>query len=148
MGAMSVSGAATSRIDLGRGIGRLRRTRRGSAGLYVAAVGCLAAAYYLAGKVGLELAYLDGAVAALWPPAGLGLTEPFPGGRRMRPGIDIGGLLIGGFSSPFATVLAQTVGNTLALVLAAIALRRLTGGRGDLARARGRPPPPPRALLC
>src|SRR3954452_5581268 len=134
MGAMSVSGAATSRIDLRRGIARLRRTRRGSAGLYVAAVGCLAVTYYLAGKVGLELAYLDGAVAALWPPAGLGLAVLFLGGVRLWPGIVIGDLLLGDFSTPFATVLAQTVGNTLALILAAIALRRLTGGRGDLAR--------------
>src|SRR3954451_6203314 len=134
MGAMSVSGAATSRIDLRRGIARLRRTRRGSAGLYVAAVGCLAVAYYLAGKVGLELAYLDGAVAALWPPAGLGLAVLFLGGVRLWPGIVIGDLLLGDFSTPFGTVLAQTAGNTLALILAAVALRRLTGGRGDLAR--------------
>src|SRR3954451_12443171 len=134
MGAMSVSGAATSRIDLRRGIARLRRTRRGSAGLYVAAVGCLAVAYYLAGKVGLELAYLDGAVAALWPPAGLGLAVLFLGGGRLWPGIVIGDLVLGDFSTAFATVVAQTVENTLALVLPAIVLRRLTGGRGDLAR--------------
>src|SRR3954468_24069268 len=134
MGAMSVSGAATSRIDLRRGIARLRRTRRGSAGLYVAAVGCLAVAYYLAGKVGLELAYLDGAVAALWPPAGLGLAVLFLGGVRLWPGIVLGDLLLGDFSTPFATVLAQTVGNTVALIVAAQLLRRLTNGRGDLSR--------------
>src|SRR3954453_18122907 len=134
MGAMSVSGAATSRIDLRRGIARLRRTRRGSAALYVAAVGCLAVTYYLAGKVGLELAYLDGAVAALWPPAGLGLAVLFLGGVRLWPGIVIGDLWLGDFSTPFATVLAQTVGNTVALVVAALVLRRATGGRGDLAR--------------
>src|SRR3954468_24673988 len=134
MGGRPCRGAAQSHIDLPRWILRLRRTRRGSAGLYVAAVGCLAVAYYLAGKVGLELAYLDGAVAALWPPAGLGLAVLFLGGVRLWPGIVIGDLLLGDFSTPFATVLTQTVGNTLALVVAAMALRRLTGGRGDLAR--------------
>src|SRR6476469_10914272 len=46
----------------------------------------------------------------------------------------MGDLLLGDFSTPFPTVLAQTAGNTLALVLATIVLRRLTGGRGDLAR--------------
>src|SRR3954470_8380050 len=134
MGAMPVSGAAASRFDVRRWIARLRGTRRGSAGLYVGAVAGLAVAYYLAGKIGLELAYLDGAVAALWPPAGLGLAVLFLGGVRLWPGIVIGDLLLGDFSTPFATVLAQTAGNTLALVVAAIALRRLTGGRGDLAR--------------
>ena len=131
---MPVSGATASRLDLRRWIVRLRRTRHGSAGLYVGAVGLLAVAYYLAGKIGLELAYLDGAVAALWPPAGIGLAVLFLGGIRLWPGIVIGDLLLGDFSAPFATVVAQTAGNTVALVVAAMALRRLTGGRGDLAR--------------
>src|SRR3954447_10677704 len=134
MGVLPISTAAASRLDLRRWSVRLRRTRHGSAGLYVAAVGLLAFAYYLAGKIGLELAYLDGAVAALWPPAGLGLAVLFLGGNRLWPGIVIGDLLLGDYSTPFATVLAQTAGNTLALVVAAVALRRLTGGRGDLAR--------------
>src|SRR4051812_42833434 len=134
MGAMSVPRAALSRFDLRRWIVRLRRTRHGSAGVDVAAVVLLAVAYYLAGKIGLELAYLDGAVAALWPPAGLGLAVLFLSGVRLWPGIVIGDLLLGDFSTPFATVAAQTAGNTVALVVAALALRRLTGGRGDLAR--------------
>src|SRR3954469_17747951 len=134
MGAMSVPRAATSRSDLRTWIVRLRRTRHGSSGLYVGAVVLLAVAYYLAGKIGLELAYLEGAVAALWPPAGLGLAVLFLSGVRLWPGIVIGDLLLGDFSSPLATVLAQTAGNTLALVVAAMALRRLTGKRGDLAR--------------
>src|SRR3954464_11246065 len=129
MGAMPVSGAAASRLDLRRWIVRLRRTRHGSAGVYLGAVGLLAVTYYLAGKVGLELAYLDGAVAALWPPAGLGLAALFLGGIRLWPGIVAGDLLLGDFSTPFATVLAQTAGNTVALVVAALALRRLAGGR-------------------
>src|SRR3954449_4613395 len=134
MGAMFVSGAGTSRLDLRRWIARLRGTRRGSAGLYVGAVAGLAVAYYLAGKIGLELAYLDGAVAALWPPAGLGLAVLFLFGIRLWPGIVIGDLLLGDFSTPLGTVLAQTVGNTVALVVAALLLRRLTGGRGSLER--------------
>src|SRR3954453_10460672 len=134
MGAMSVPRAAASRFDLRRWIARLRRTRQGSAGVYVGAVVLLAVAYYLGGKIGLELAYLDGAGAALWPPAGLGLAVLFVGGVRLWPGIVIGDLLLGDFSTPFATVLGQTVGKTLGLVVAAMVLRRLTGGRGDLAR--------------
>src|SRR3954451_16480726 len=103
MGAMSVPRAAVSRLDLRSWLVRFRRTRHGSAGLYVGAVVLLAVAYYLAGKVGLELAYLDGAVAALWPPAGLGLAVLFLGGVRLWPGIVIGDLLLGDFTTPFAT---------------------------------------------
>src|SRR3954463_8299180 len=134
MGVLPISTAAASRLDLRRWIVRLRRTRHGRAGVYLGAVGLLAAAYYLAGKIGLELAYLDGAVAALWPPAGLGLAVLFLFGIRLWPGVVIGDLLLGDFSTPFATVLAQTAGNTVALVVAALLLRRLTAGRGDLAR--------------
>ena len=133
MGATSVPHVAASRLNLRRWIERSRRTRHGTSGLYVGAVVLVAVAYYLAGKIGLELAYLDGAVAALWPPAGLGLAVLFLCGVRLWPGIVLGDLLLGDFSTPFATVLTQTAGNTLALIVAAMALRRLTGGRGDLA---------------
>jgi signal transduction histidine kinase/integral membrane sensor domain MASE1 len=104
--------------------------------MYVISIGLVALAYYVAGRLGLELAYLDGAVAAAWPPAGLGLAVVFLYGPRMVPGIVIGDLLLGDFSTPLGTVLAQTVGNTLAVVVAAELLRRLTGGRGELDRVR------------
>src|SRR5215210_3977138 len=102
--------------------------------VYAGAVALAAGAYYLAGRIGLELAYLDGAVAALWPPAGLGLAVLFLFGLRLWPAIVIGDLLLGDYSTPLGTVLAQTLGNTLALVVAAWLLRRLTGGRGGLER--------------
>ena len=102
--------------------------------LYAIAVGLVAGAYYLAGRLGLELGYLDGAVTAVWPPAGVGLAALFLYGIRLWPGIVIGDLLLADFSTPLGTVLGQTIGNTLALVVAALLLRRLTGGRGDLTR--------------
>jgi signal transduction histidine kinase len=114
----------------------LRRGRRGRAALYASSVAVVALAYYLAGRLGLELAYLDGAVAALWPPAGLGLAALFLYGIRLWPGIVIGDLLLADFSTPLGTVLGQTVGNTLALIAAALLLRRLVGRRGNLERTR------------
>ena len=101
---------------------------------YAAALAVVALAYYLAGRIGLELAYLDGAVAALWPPAGLGLAVLFLYGIRLWPAIVIGDLLLGDYSAPLGTVLAQTVGNTLAVIVGALLLRRLTDGRGGLER--------------
>ena len=102
--------------------------------VYAGAVALAAGAYYLAGRLGLELAYLDGAVAALWPPAGLGLAVLFLFGIRLWPAIVIGDLFLGDFSTPLGTVLAQTVGNTLSLVTAAWLLRRYTHKRGSLER--------------
>ena len=134
MGVTPVTRAARDRHDVRGWIVALRRSRSGGLALYACSVALLALAYYVAGRIGLELAYLDGAVAALWPPAGLGLAVLFLGGVRLWPGIVIGDLLLGDFSTPFATVVAQTVGNTLALVVAALVLRRLTGGRGELER--------------
>src|SRR3954463_4266784 len=101
---------------------------------YVGALALTASAYYAVGRIGLELAYLNGAVAALWPPAGLGLAVLFLYGVRLWPGIVVGDLLLGDFSTPPGTILGQTVGNTVAVVAAALLLRRLTGGRGSLDR--------------
>jgi signal transduction histidine kinase len=103
---------------------------------YVIRIALVALAYYLAGRAGLELAYLDGAVAAAWPPAGLGLAVLILYGPRVVPGIVIGDLLLGDYSTPLGTVLAQTVGNTVALVLAALLFQRLTSGRAELDRVR------------
>ena len=134
MSARRVSGVDPDPHAVGSRLAAGRLGRHEGAVVYVCALVLVALAYYLAGRIGLQLAYLDGAVAALWPPAGLGLAVLFLFGIRLWPGIVIGDLLLGDFSSPLGTVLAQTVGNTAALVLAAVLLRRLTGGRGSLER--------------
>src|ERR1044072_2074345 len=131
MGETLASCADQSRFDRRGRTARLPRTRRGGLALYATGVALVALAYYLAGRIGLELAYLDGAGAALWPPAGVGLALLYLYGLRLWPGIVIGDLLLGDFSTPLATVVAQTVGNTGALVGAALVLRRPTGGRGE-----------------
>ena len=82
MDAPSITGAGQS----GAWIAALRRTPRGRLVLVAAANALVAGAYYVAGRLGLELAYLDGAVAALWPPAGLGLAVLFLYGLRVVPG--------------------------------------------------------------
>src|SRR3954468_11569280 len=134
MHAPPATGAVLGRDDMRSRMLAFRRTRPGGLVLYALAIALVAVAYYLAGRIGLELAYLNGAVAALWPPAGLGLAVLFLYGVRLWPGIVIGDLWLGDYSTPLGTVLGQTVGNTLALVLAAVLLRRLTGGRGELDR--------------
>jgi PAS domain S-box-containing protein len=94
----------------------------------------LAGLYYVAAKIGLRLAYLNGAVTALWPPVGVGLAALVICGTRLWPGVVIGDLLVGDYSTPLGTVLGQTAGNTLEVVIAAILLRRLTGRRPAMDR--------------
>ena len=129
----SPSGALEA-VRLGAEAMRVRLVSGADPGRYAGALVVVTAAYYLVGRVGLELAYLDGAVAALWPPAGFGLAVLFLYGIRLWPAVVVGDLLLGDYSTPLGTVLAQTVGNTVAVVAAALLLRRLTGGRGDLER--------------
>ena len=112
----------------------VRRGNRAGLVLYLLMLALVALGYYVAGRIGLELAYLNGAVAALWPPAGLGLAVLFLYGVRLWPAIVVGDLFLGDYSTPLGTVLAQTFGNTVALVAAALLLRRLTHGRGGLER--------------
>src|SRR5919199_2000177 len=101
------------------------RARR--AGTYALAVLALAAAYYAAAKIGLRLAYLDGAVTALWPPVGVGIAALVLFGLRLWPGVVLGDLLVGDYSTPLGTVMGQTVGNTLEVLVGALLLRRLAG---------------------
>jgi PAS domain S-box-containing protein len=105
-----------------------------SVGGYLLAVVALAAAYYGAAKLGLRLAYLDGAVTALWPPVGVGIAALTLFGLRMWPGIVVGDLLVADYSTPLGTVLGQTTGNTLEVLIAALLLRRLVGGGVGLTR--------------
>src|SRR3954469_23052322 len=132
--ARPASGVAPGRKAVRESIDSLRRREGAGPVRYLLTVALVALAYYGAGRIGLELGYLNGAVAALWPPAGLGLAVLFLYGIRLWPAIVVGDLLLGDYSTPLGTVLAQTLGNTVALVVAALLLRRLTGGRAGLER--------------
>src|SRR4051794_32785645 len=103
-------------------------------GTYLAGVLAVAVAYYVAAKVGLRLAYLNGAVTAFWPPIGVGVAALVLYGPRLWPGIVIADLLVGDYSTPLGTVLGQTVGNTLEVLVCALLLRRFFGPRMALTR--------------
>jgi signal transduction histidine kinase len=107
-----------------------------SAARYALGVALLAGAYYGAAKLGLELAYLDGAVTALWPPVGVGIAALVIFGPRLWPGVVLGDLLVADFSSPLGTVLGQTAGNTLEVLVGALLLRRLAGADVSMDRVR------------
>ncbi len=103
---------------------------------YVCAVGGVGAVYWLAAKGGLQLAYLNGTVSALWPPVGVGMALLTLYGLSLWPGIVLGDLAVADFSQPAGTVLGQTVGNTLEVVIAAVLFYRLAEGRTQFGRVR------------
>ena len=111
-----------------------RQTRTGRLAWYAVEVGVVTGLYYGAARAGLRLAYLNGSVTALWPPVGVGIAALVIGGPGLWPGIVAGDLLVADFSTPLGTVLGQTIGNTLEVVVAALLFIRLAGGRRDLER--------------
>jgi signal transduction histidine kinase len=103
---------------------------------YLGAVGGVGAIYWLAAKAGLQLAYLHGSVTALWPPVGVGMAALILYGPRLWPGIVLGDLAVADFTQPVGTILGQTVGNTLEVLIAALLFYRLAEGRTQFGRVR------------
>jgi signal transduction histidine kinase len=100
----------------------------------------LAAAYYGAAKLGQTLRY-TASVAAIWPPAGLGIAALYLFGLRWWPGIFIGELLVNGellinhVDLPFGSLVGQQAGNMAEILVGAWLLRRLIGPNAALDRA-------------
>ena len=101
----------------------------------------LAIAYYASAKVGQTLRY-TASVAAIWPPAGLGIAALYLWGLRWWPGIFVGELLVNGelhfiddSSLPLGSLAGQQAGNMAEIVVGAVLLRRLIGPRAALDRA-------------
>jgi signal transduction histidine kinase len=111
-----------------------RETGPGRLAWYAIEVGVVTGLYYGAARAGLRLGYLHGSVTALWPPVGVGIAALVIGGPRLWPGIVAGDLLVADFSTPWGTVLGQTVGNTLEVVVAAVLFLRLAGRRTSFER--------------
>jgi signal transduction histidine kinase len=113
---------------------RSRRAR------YVAGVLALAIAYYAAAKVGQTLRY-TASVAAIWPPAGLGIAALYLWGTRLWPGVFVGELLVNGEllvddkGLPVVSLIGQQAGNMAEVIIGALLLRRLIGPRAALDRA-------------
>jgi len=119
--------------------GRLTSVVRGRNARYVGGVLALAAAYYGAAKAGQALRY-TGSVAALWPPAGLGIGALYLWGLRWWPGVFLGDLvanlelLFGHDPLPRGSLIGQQLGNMAEILVGAALLRKLIGSRAGLDR--------------
>jgi integral membrane sensor domain MASE1 len=110
-----------------------RARRHLVAGLQILLV---AAAYYLAARIGLQLALVRGQVTPLWPPTGISLASLLLLGVRRWPGITLGAFLANiAYGPSLPAVVMISVGNTLATVCAYLLLTR-AGFRPDLSRLR------------
>jgi serine phosphatase RsbU (regulator of sigma subunit)/anti-sigma regulatory factor (Ser/Thr protein kinase) len=95
--------------------------------LYAVKVAGVAAAYYGAAKLGLNLAFTAKSVTAVWPPTGIALAALVLWGYRLWPGVALGAALANAWTGvPFYTVLGITAGNTLEALLATFLLRRVS----------------------
>jgi signal transduction histidine kinase len=107
---------------------------------YVAGILVLAASYYGAAKIGQTLRY-TASVAAMWPPAGVGIAALYLWGLRWWPGVFLGELAVNGellvddTALPLGSLIGQQAGNMAEIVVGAVLLRRLIGPRASLDRA-------------
>jgi integral membrane sensor domain MASE1 len=96
----------------------------------------LTAAYYVVGRLSLDLSLVGKSVTPLWGPTGLALVEIFLVGYRVWPAITVAAFLVNLPISPSPEVaLGIAVGNTLAPLAAAWLLRTVRFDR-HLARPR------------
>lgn len=106
---------------------------------YVGGVVLLAAAYYLAAKLGQTLHY-TASVAAIWPPVGLGIAALYLWGIRWWPGVLLAEivvnteLLLDDGTFPIESLLGQLTGNMAEVIVGALLLRRLIGPNAAIDR--------------
>jgi signal transduction histidine kinase len=87
----------------------------------------VAALYWAGARLGLRLAFSNRNVTAVWPPTGVAVAALFLLGARVWPGVFAGALLANiTNAAPLDTSAGIALGNTLAPLLAAYLLRRLS----------------------
>jgi two-component system cell cycle sensor histidine kinase/response regulator CckA len=122
---MTFSSAAPARLSGSRLLGDL------------AAVGLLAALYFLAGRLGLRLASVHRSATAVWPPSGIALAALLVLGYRVWPGIVLGAFLVNVTTAgSVATSIGIALGNTLEGIVGAYLVNRFANGCHAFDRAR------------
>src|SRR5271167_912844 len=78
------------------------------------AIALVAAAYFVAGKLGLRVAFVHPSSTAVWPPSGIALAAFLIRGYRVWPGVALGAFLVNVTTAgSIWTSLAIAAGNTL-----------------------------------
>jgi signal transduction histidine kinase len=97
----------------------------------------LAVIYFLAGKLGLSLAFVNRSVTSVWPPSGISLAAILLLGYRVWPGIFLGAFLVNiTTAGSVITCLGIATGNTLEAVMGAWLVNRFASGSDAFRRPR------------
>ena len=97
----------------------------------------LAAGYFVAGKLGLEVAYVHPSATAVWPPTGLTLAAFLLAGYEVWPAILLGAFLVNiTTAGSVATSAAIAAGNTVEGLVGAYLVNRFARGHRACERAR------------
>ena len=101
--------------------------------VYIAKLALLAAAYYLAARLGLQYASVGPSISLVWPPTGIAIAALTLWGSRYWPGIATGAFLANAATPiPLVAAAGIALGNTLEALLATYFLRRAAGSRPQL----------------
>lgn len=96
----------------------------------------LALVYFIAGKLGLTLAFLNASASAVWPCTGIALAALLIFGYRVWPAIFVGAFFVN-FTSAGTALTAATIaaGNSLEAVVGCYLVTRFAGGRNAFQRS-------------
>jgi signal transduction histidine kinase/CheY-like chemotaxis protein len=95
----------------------------------------LVALYFVAGRLGLSLAFVNASATAVWPPTGLAIAALLVFGPAWWPGILIGAFAVNVTTSgDVASSVGIAVGNTLEAIVATYLVRRWASGRAVFER--------------
>src|SRR5262249_50007621 len=94
------------------------------------AIAAVAVVYVIAGKIALQLAFVNASATAVWPPPGIALAAMFLMGDRGWPGVLVGAFVVNLTTAGTAiSSLGIAVGNTLEGLVGAYLVNRLANGR-------------------
>jgi diguanylate cyclase (GGDEF)-like protein/PAS domain S-box-containing protein len=97
----------------------------------------LTVVYFVAGRLGLTLAFLNASATPVWPATGIALTALLLLGYRAWPAVLLGAFLVNVTTTGAVTSsLGIAVGNTLEAFLGALLVNRFAGGPNAFDRAR------------
>jgi len=93
------------------------------------AISAVALIYFVAGKLALNLAFVNASASAVWPPAGIALAALLVFGLRVWPAIFVGALVVNVTTAGnIFTSVGIATGNTLEALCGAWLVNRFAGG--------------------